>query len=75
MTEVWWDPDATGKDETRAEGTGMYRYMDNGKRYMPGEVGKSTAVPFDDADTITLLDSTPPDDLPKQYPHRTSRTG
>jgi hypothetical protein len=75
VTEVWWDPDATGKDETRAEGTGMYRYMDNGRRYMPGEVGKSTAVPFDDANTITLLDSTPPDDLPKQYPHRTSRTG
>lgn len=75
VTEVWWDPDATGKDETSAEGTGMYRYMSNGKRYLPGEVGKSTATPFDKADTVTIFASTPADDLPRQYPHRTSRTG
>jgi hypothetical protein len=75
VTEVWWDPAATGKDETSAEGSGMYRYMDNGKRYMPGEVGKSTAVPFDEAETITILPTTPAADLPTQYPHRTSRTG
>ncbi|HKE76793.1 MAG TPA: ABC transporter substrate-binding protein [Acidimicrobiales bacterium] len=75
VTEVWWDAKATGKDETSAEGTGMYRYMDNGKRYLPGEVGKSSSVPFDPADTITILPKTPAKDLPKQYPHRTSRTG
>jgi Periplasmic binding protein len=75
MTEVWWDPQAAGKDETSAEGTGMYRYMDNGKRYLPGEIGKSTATPFDTASTITIFPKTPAEDLPKQYPHRTSRTG
>jgi Periplasmic binding protein len=75
VTEVWWDAKATGKDETSTDGTGMYRYMDNGKRYLPGEVGKSSAVPFDPANTITILPKTPAKDLPKQYPHRTSRTG
>ena len=75
VTELWWDPKATGKDETSTEGTGMYRYMDGGKRYLPGEVGKSTATPFDPANTVTIFKSTPAEDLPEQYPHRTSRTG
>lgn len=75
VTEVFWDPGAKGKDETGAEGTGMYRYMSMGKRYLPGEVGKSTAVPFDDAETVTILPKTPAADLPPTYPRRTSRTG
>lgn len=37
VTEVWWDPDATGPDEIRNEGRGMWRYVDGGKRYLPGQ--------------------------------------
>ena len=37
FTEVWWDPTATGPDEIRKEGTGMCRFVDGGKRYLPGE--------------------------------------
>src|SRR5215471_9363836 len=75
VTEVFWDPTATGKDETRAQGTGMYRYMDNGKRFLPGKLSGATATPFDKTDTITILPRTPAADMPPQYPHRTSRTG
>lgn len=36
-TVFWWDPNATGVDEVRREGTGMYQYVDGGQRYLPGE--------------------------------------
>lgn len=35
-TVFWWDPAATGQDEIRREGTGMYQYVDGGLRYLPG---------------------------------------
>ncbi len=75
VTEVWWDPEATGPDETGAEGAGMYRYVDEGRRYMPGEIGDSTGVPFDEAGTSVLLPATPEEDRPPSYPRRTARTG
>lgn len=37
MTEVWWDPTLEGDDEIRKPGVGMYRNVDGGKRYLPGE--------------------------------------
>ena len=37
-TEIWWNPDATGPDELQRSGTGMYEYVDGGKRYLPGRV-------------------------------------
>ena len=36
-TLIWWDPAATGPDEIRKDGTGMWQYVDGGKRYLPGE--------------------------------------
>ena len=36
-TAFWWDPTATGPDEIRKDGIGMYQYVDGGKRYLPGE--------------------------------------
>src|SRR5690606_17148113 len=42
MTLIWWDPGATGEDETGNEGQGMYRYAKGGQRYtignLPGSV-------------------------------------
>jgi hypothetical protein len=75
ITEIWWDTEATGPDETEAEGQGMYRYMSEGQRYMPGEVGESTAVPFDEAGTSLLFDGAPDGDVPPTYPRRASREG
>jgi Periplasmic binding protein len=75
VTEVYWDAQATGQDETGADGTGMYRYMNEGKRYLPGELADSTAVPFDPDNTFTILDAFPASDMPPTYERRTSRTG
>ena len=36
-TAIWWDPDATGPDEIRKEGVGMYQFVDGGQRYLPGQ--------------------------------------
>ena len=38
-TALWWDPTATGPDELRREGPGMWQYADQGLRYLPGEWG------------------------------------
>ena len=35
---IWWDPDAGGEDETGEEGTGQYRYILGGDRFLPGEI-------------------------------------
>ena len=37
QTEIWWDAEATGKDELKKDGSGMWRYVDGGKRVLPGE--------------------------------------
>jgi hypothetical protein len=75
VTEVWWDPDATGEDEVGNDGQGLYRYAEEGRRYLPGELAESTATPFDEAGTVTLLDAFPETDVLAGYERRTSRTG
>jgi hypothetical protein len=59
QTEVWWDPDATGPDELGREGTGMYAYVADGKRYLPGEWPDSTPDVFVDEGSVTLFDEAP----------------
>lgn len=75
VAEIWWDPDAEGKDEADQDGQGLYRYANEGQRYMPGEISESTAVPFDEEGTITLFPDLPEGDRPPDYEPRTSRTG
>ena len=36
-TEVWWNPSISGPDELGRSGTGLYEYVDGGKRYLPGQ--------------------------------------
>ena len=38
VVEIWWDPDATGPDETDAVGAGLWRYADGGRRFLPGQM-------------------------------------
>ena len=45
-TVVWWDPDATGPDEVGRDGTGLYRYADEGARYLPGQVADEAGRPL-----------------------------
>ena len=75
VTLIWWDAEATGQDETGAEGTGMYRYENEGERFLPGEVADAPTAPFDEAGTVTVMDEVPAADLPPTYEPRTSRAG
>ncbi len=67
MTEIWWDPEATGEDEIGKSGTGMWRYVDSGARYLPGEWTEDLKV-FDVADSETILAAPPDDELAPEYP-------
>ena len=67
FTEIWWDPTATGEDETHAQGTGLMRFVDGGKRYRPGEWPSDLKV-FDPSGTSTLYDDIPASEKPKDYP-------
>jgi hypothetical protein len=68
-TIIWWDPTATGEDETGNEGQGMYRYANGGQRYSyedqpsPEEVGL-----FDVERSITVYDELPEQDRLPDYP-------
>jgi hypothetical protein len=67
MTAFWWDPDATGPDEIRRDGTGMYRYQEGGRRFMPGEWTADDAA-FDPDGAVTLFDAPPPGEEAPDYP-------
>lgn len=71
FTELYWDPNAVGPDEvTGAEGKGMYRYLDGGRRYALGTWPVGPPAAFNPAGTITLNDlaTAPSRDRPPQYP-------
>lgn len=67
MTEIWWDPEATGEDEIGKEGTGMWRYVDGGTRYLPGEWTDEVRL-FEEEGSETILDAPPDDELAPEYP-------
>ena len=68
-TEIWWDPVATGESETGTQGTGLYRYVDGGKRYLPGEWPSTDPKAFDPAGTSLIYPDRPPQDRAPEYPH------
>jgi hypothetical protein len=65
-TATWWDPDATGEDEAGNEGKGMMRYVDGGKRYLPGEWPTEPMPFFDKEGTVTVYTEVP--DPAPDYP-------
>jgi hypothetical protein len=67
-TVVWWDPDATGPDEVGRDGKGLYRYADEGARYLPGKWPKKPVGLYDDATSVTVLTQLPAVDAPPSYP-------
>jgi hypothetical protein len=66
-TAFWWNPTATGPDEIRRDGTGMYEYVDGGKRYLPGE-WPSVDKLFDPTGAIDIYLTPPPGEAPRDYP-------
>jgi hypothetical protein len=67
-TEVWWNPTATGPDEIRRNGTGMYEYVNGGKRYLPGQWPSTDSKAFDPSGAVTIYTTPPPGETPKSYP-------
>ncbi len=66
-TMVWWDPSATGPDEIRKQGQGMYQFVDGGKRYMPGK-WPSTDKFFDPSGAVSMYAVPPAGEAPPTYP-------
>ncbi len=66
-TMIWWDTAATGPDEIRKQGTGMYEFVDGGKRYMPG-TWPTTDKFFDPTGAVSLYATAPPSETPPTYP-------
>lgn len=67
-TEIWWDPEAEGVDEFGREGTGMYRWVDGGERYLSGEWPESSSPAFEEEGTVTFYDEPPAGEEIPEYP-------
>jgi hypothetical protein len=67
-TVIWWDPTAKGPDEVGRDGTGLYRYADDGKRYLPGQWPSAHIALFDRKTSSAVLDALPNADQPPHYP-------
>jgi hypothetical protein len=65
--EIWWDPEAVGEDEFGNERQGMYRYVDDGKRYYYDDWPDELAV-FDPDRAVTEITDPPPEEIPPEYP-------
>jgi hypothetical protein len=65
-TAIWWDPTATGKDEAGNAGTGMLRYVDGGKRFLPGDWPTEPLPFFQQEGSVTVYDTSP--DPTPEYP-------
>lgn len=66
-TVFWWDGAATGPDEIRKQGTGMYQYVDGGKRYLPGEWTTEDKL-FDPNGAVPIYDTPPAGEERGDYP-------
>ena len=67
MTEFWWDVTATGPDELAQEGTGLYRFVDNGARYLPGEWPETPPNVFTTENTLTVLSEVPAEEAAPEF--------
>ena len=47
----------------------MYRYVDGGIRYLPGEHPRSDPKAFVTAGTVTIYETHPPGEAAPTYPH------
>jgi hypothetical protein len=66
-TELWYDPTAPDKDRDGKDVVGAWRYVDGGKRYMPGEWPDAEPKAFDPAGTVLTLSERPAADRPPAY--------
>ena len=67
-TIIWWNPNASGPDEIRKEGQGMYVYVDGGKRYLPGQWPTTKMALFDPNNGVTIYMTPPAGEEVPTYP-------
>lgn len=67
VTEVWWDPAATGPDEIDKEGDGLWRFVDGGTRYLWGEWPDTPPNVFTEEGTVTIYTERPPEEVVTLY--------
>ena len=67
VAEVWWDSEAEGPDEIDRDGTGLWRFVNGGQRYKPGEIPEGPPAAFVLDGTVTIYDSPPPGEERPEY--------
>jgi hypothetical protein len=72
--EVWWDPGAEGPDERDVDGVGMMRYVDGGRRHLPGEWDDEVRL-FEEEGSVTILRERPEGDRMPAYRHEDEPRG
>jgi hypothetical protein len=70
MTEIWWDADTEAVDEGGRSGRGVYRYVDGGRRYLPGTMPHTPPDVFVEEGTVIEFtrETMPADGRPPDYP-------
>jgi hypothetical protein len=68
FTEIWWDPDEVGPDETGDEGQGMWQFVDGGVRYFPGDWPETDTKAFDPDGAVAYYTVAPDGEAPPEYP-------
>jgi Periplasmic binding protein len=66
-TFIWYDATAAGSDEQGADGSGLLRYVQGGRRYRTGSMPSAPVPMFSLAGSVTSY-SSPPDDRTPSYP-------
>lgn len=67
---IWWDADAVGSDEGGRQGRGMWRWVDGGRRYAPGQWPSGDPRLFDPEGAVTRYEEPPPEDRHPTYEPR-----
>jgi hypothetical protein len=65
---IWWDPEAEGETGTGLFGQGMYRFVNEGERFLPGGWPDDPVPLFDPEGTVVSFDELKPEDDAPDYP-------
>jgi hypothetical protein len=68
FTEIWWDPDEVGPDETGSDGPGMWQFVEGGVRYFPGDWPERDTLAFDPDGAVAFYEVAPEGEAPLDYP-------
>lgn len=69
FTEVFWDPQGSGKDETGKDGPGILMKAEKGRRYEAGQWEKKDPLVFGDAQGQAVYTDDNPPGGPATVPH------